>query len=277
MEYTTHGAKPPSLAEGTVRPRFELASPLGPDAIENKLDRSFAPEALRTAREGWNEMRQAHPDFYTGMTIYGSLVKGRAHEQSDVDAVVFYDPDSAYGKSFDSYAAMVEQPNEDIARHIGKRFRHKAYSDTFQGVGSYTKVAMNERIIDDNIAFAEQATQRPETADGGIDPGLIDLFHMRVGEGDIQAYRQRVVDNLAASAQGETVWREMMNQLKTKEEMRRGAEIHLPGSLAEATDYFGLQQITEKSFDVIPEKIQKLNTRFRRVCRLAGKVLSMLS
>lgn len=280
-EFTTHGAKPPSLAEGATRPRFELASSLGPNATESEPDRNFAPEVLHTARDGWNEMHQEHPDFYKGMTVYGSLVKGRGHEKSDVDAVIFYDPDSSYAQSFDSYAGMVSQPNEDIGKHINTHFQQQGYGETFQGVGSYSKVAINERIIDDNIAFAEQAGQRSETAAGGIDPSLVDLFHMRVGDGDIQGYRQRVVDSLAASVGGEAIWKEIMDQLGTKEEMRRGAEIHLPTSLDEAVGYFHLKPLagrsSEQGPEVTPENVQAAKTRLRRMRKLAGRVLDLVT
>lgn len=234
--YHTDGPKPPGL-NGEARRRFELATPFGPYPAEDGLDRVLAPGVLHVVREGWEAMRRAHPEFYIGLTIFGSTIKGRLHASSDIDFWIFVDPKSYHGGSpYDRSKRIYD----DASQHITQNLRQHGYAPTFQKSYPYLQVAINTRRLCAYIDIAaEQYVRQPATFDEWTHE-ILALFCFRLGSGRIQEFRAQTIDTLATLPHGQEIWREMMHQLASWEEERRGASIYLPQTLEQARDYFGL-------------------------------------
>jgi hypothetical protein len=237
--YHTDGQKPPS-AGGERRHRFELASPYGPDPDEDGIDRTFAPKVLHVIREGWEELRAADPDLFAGLTIEGSLVKGRAHDRSDADLSIFFNP----GPDDDSGSRWnrLEIVDEGVENTIDAAITDAGLPGTFRSRGSATYHPMNPDIVDEHVARAVDRTARLEAGEdrSDIDEDIIAMFHMRIGSGELPKLRKRVLDVLSSSPVGETVFRKMMSTLGRREEVRREAEVYLPDTLEDGYDYFRL-------------------------------------
>jgi hypothetical protein len=252
--YHTHFEKPPGLG-GEPRPRFELATPFGPNANETGQDTQFAPEALHTLRDGWEEMHAQSPDFYVGMAVHGSVVKGRSHEHSDVDGIVFFDPDAPSVQSL-SYVDMLRKPTADIRNTILKRLREKSLAETFTSLGSYNKVAMNEGIIDKALAGGELGGP---LVPGRIGQDIMQLFCMRIGSGKLLEYRARVLDKLSQLENGEQIWQALMSDLASYEEARRDAKIYLPPTIKDGYDYFRVRptEVSSGTLASTPDSVTK--------------------
>lgn len=78
-------------AEATTDKRFEIQRD------------EFVRERLVALRDCLAELQNEHPEIM-GLTIYGSITKGRAVEESDVDCVLFIDADKL----------MMIDPNADV-------------------------------------------------------------------------------------------------------------------------------------------------------------------
>ena len=240
--YHTDGLKPPPM-HGEERPRFELASPYGPNLDEVGLDRQFASSALSTVRDGWNEMHEAHPDFFVGLVVGGSLVKGRAHEHSDIDATIFYDPDSPYASSLGGLADQEGQVAHDVQEHIIGHLKDAGFGETFQRRNNIGAFALNARLIDAAITDATAIAERGERLLGRIDLSvLMAPFKFRLGEGRLQEYRAQIVNGLSQSEQGRYIWQLILLNLGQTEEYNRRASIRLPVELGRAATYFHLPQ-----------------------------------
>lgn len=238
-DYRTDGLKPDG-ADGEARQRFELASPYGPELDDDGLDRRFASEVLRTVREGWNEMHASNPDFYVGMTVFGSAVKGRIHEGSDVDGMIFVDMDSDHAKSLEP-GTLTDGPKQDVGRFILPHLQEKGYGETFQDGGSYRVMGLSQELIELGIKGAETRLDRGVRSELiAISNSVTAMFCMRVGEGRLQEFRKTYLDRLSASKHGETIWNLVMDDLRLEEEKRRDANIYLPRSLDEAYGYFNI-------------------------------------
>ncbi|MBP9820599.1 hypothetical protein KBC85_00475 [Candidatus Saccharibacteria bacterium] len=87
--------KPPELVGGPFMPRVITSSPYGPGATEYKPDRLFARRVLNTLGRRWNKLQSRYPDCLWGCTLNGSIIKGRFHDNSDIDPFIFYDPNQA--------------------------------------------------------------------------------------------------------------------------------------------------------------------------------------
>ncbi len=223
--------RPPGM-NGAPAPRFELPTPFGPNLGEDGLDHTFASNALVAIRAGWEEMRALRPDMYEGLTLHGSLVKGRLHKDSDVDGYAFCNPDAS--------PDVDQQAQTDLRTHIANRLKSGGYGESFWTTDSYRVVDMSPRLLDAALQSVLRGFDRGDSFAHdllGMDR-ILPLFYMPVGSGSIPAYRSRVISRLAGSEHGEQVWADMMDTLARKEEFRRRASIDLPRSLGAATVYF---------------------------------------
>jgi hypothetical protein len=240
FEYHTFGDKPAGLG-GELRPRFELASPYGPDADESGPDTEYAANVLHVVRAGWNEMHVGQPDLYVGMAALGSAVKGRIHKGSDVDGVIFYNPDSAFAQSV-IQGQLVDRINGDINDNILCALAAAGYGESFSGLGSFQKMALNSGIIDNGIALAEMRLNREGVGSrlNKLDLAITAMFFMRVGNGTLQDHRKHLLDRLSVSPFGEEIWSNITGFIAEEEEFRRQATIFLPRSIKEAYGYFNV-------------------------------------
>lgn len=232
--------KPPSL-DGEERKRFELASPYGPNLDDTSVDTTYAAELLHAVRDGWEEMRAENPDGFVGLTIHGSTIKGRIHDQSDVDPIIFFDQ-TAFGSG-----GMAEHIGKDMTEvayreHVVPRIEEAGYGSTFRNRWGVFPRVVNEPAVVKYLGYITRDAERT----GAVTPSrngdtLPSLFFMRVGSGHIPEYRQTVLDTLADSPVGEAVWKSLMWAVQDDEEHRRGATIYLPDTIQDGYEYFGCE------------------------------------
>lgn len=276
--------KQPSV-EGAEMPRFQLASPYGPNLNEYGLDTTFAPMALHELRSRYEVVR-GHPELakgVIGMTVFGSMVKGGARKAdetrylSDVDAYVFIDTDE-FGRQ-----PIYDKPHEHVSPWVDKTDPNlKAINTILTAQDSEIKgeylwsgfkyLAMNDAIVDRFIAEdVPRWLQGDFSFYGTCAQNVLAMFHMRVGSGKILSMRKRVVDGLNHTAGGEEIWQKIMDKLGKFEEGRRNATIYLPQTVQEGRDYFHAN-IVEGGALSIPSKADWVKTKLSKLVGTLGLI-----
>jgi hypothetical protein len=253
--------KPPKVPAGEVHPRFELASPYWPGASKEEPDSSQPLAVLRTLRSAWEELRAEDPDFFCGLTVHGSLVKGRSHSESDIDPVIYTNEGAAgdtlrkYGIEFDPQESYEPRSTakdfvqtrftEVLAKHAHAQIIPKSYLET--------NIWGNFILSDD---YFEQVGPRIRKQtlwclanyEGPFVPApFTHLFHLNVGSGQIPEFRGEVLDILEGWASkkhpnlGQHAWSGLKRRLIQVEEWNRGATIYFPETIQEARNYFLLR------------------------------------
>ena len=242
--YNTYRDKPPAVSGGTLLPRFVLDSPYAP---QDEGRSCLASEVLHSLRDGWEEVRGLSPQFKNGllgMTIIGSSVKGRLHDQSDIDPFIFFDP-NYFPQLGPNGVRAVGSPNLDemtiATRHI-IRSKMEKFGRTFADSRLHME-PMSKSRLDRGVEVLERTNKdRPQQLDAFIGNSIVEMFYMRIGSGTIQDYRAYLIGKLAMSKNGEKFWRSIVQRLGFEEEMRRGAKIYLPQTLEDAKGYFRLPE-----------------------------------
>jgi hypothetical protein len=234
-DLSTDGAKLPGV-DGEYLPRWELASPYAPDDHEDP--RGFAHAMLTTAREVYAEDYATHPGLYTGLVVYGSLIKGRAHANSDIDGCVLINPDSPSFQLMGGYKTVAGHVT-GLKDRIDERLAERGIASDDIRRARIRHINCSERILDTAISDVEkQAEYGKNTLH--IPDELFVPFMMRVGPGDIKNVRQHIIQKLSGVQHGERIWYEIAQTLVDYEEKRRDAAIDFPVTLADAADYFDL-------------------------------------
>ncbi len=247
---------PEPLPQGTVARRFDIRSPFAPGASETNPSGEFASLVLRAVREGWEELREAHPHTFAGMTVCGSTVKGRARETSDVDAFLFISTEGA-----DALQASQNRKPSISPKDTVKLAATQAFKETVGGILS--EMGLSDRTADpdqgiyitDKETMAKLAEGYATNSEWCYTNGspltwhpkpFVALFMLQVGSGEIPTYRASVINELLRAEQrtpgaGKLGWESVMQALATYEEINRGASLYLP-ELEVAADYFRIPQ-----------------------------------
>lgn len=245
--------KPPALPGRPSMPRVELETPYGPGATELVSDEVFAGEILGQFAAGWELVRQSNPDFFTGITVRGSLIKGRARPESDVDVFLFFNRDlledtlQTHGISSgcelsDTEKLLKHTFQAPIKSHMRDAGLSEAQYNFEAGCYDYSTSKLPIQLTN----WTKLASGTPSY---NLPPGtFVELFHPQLGTGDLAIYRTTIIETLLrldrerSDGLGTTMWAELMKRLEHNEEHNRGASIYLP-ALEDALDYQEICQL----------------------------------
>lgn len=254
--------KPMPVPENEHRPRFELESPFWPDDYDN-VPRSKIPRAiLNTIIDGWEEMRDEDPEFFEGITLHGSLVKGRSHDESDIDPVVYANEDAAQA-TLDKHGITVpDDEDPELMRYVeakdfidtrfravvGKLLESRGFPKSYSKSETWGAMLLSPDYFVSNFPQWEYNIAFCLKNDNEVFmPTPVEhLFHLRIGSGQIQTFRRQVFDGLESLPRqgrhdfGEIAWKSIARRVVQVEEWNRGATIMFPETIEEARHYFGV-------------------------------------
>lgn len=221
--------------------RFEITSPA-----------KSPHEYLHGLRNSWNELYADNGGFLVGMALYGSAVKGRFGPESDIDVMVFANPDHRTGPTGAELQDMLRRDVSD--RGVGE---HLINFDVREGHRDEKLVDVNEQIIDEFVEqvqgqyldqLANKDTEDPEYFTGT--KVLFGPFMMRVGNGKLREIRAHIFESIEwhthSEEQADNFWQAIADSLYRYEEARpredgTPASTYLPQKHADARNYFNLQ------------------------------------
>lgn len=252
--------KPMRVPKGEQHPRFEFASPYWPESYDNNPQSKLPLLILHTVRDTWNEMHREDPDFFCGLTVHGSLVKGRSHDESDIDPIIYTSKDTVEA-TLDKYKVIYDrtasyEPTSSAKEFVERRFREvlgaqskgKPIPESFLRSELWGNMVLPndyfKRIVPVASKMLKWCLKHNEKT---FFPYPVDhLFHLRVGPGRINEYRRDVLDgmgNLSSKKYpnlADSAWQAVRNSVVAVEEWNRGATIYFPETYDEARQYFGL-------------------------------------
>lgn len=172
----------------------------------------FSQERLRIIRETFDQLQRQYPDVLS-LSIYGSMSKGYATPDSDVDVIIYLD-------------VRKVKDEQDVEREmeIKNNFQEKLRP---MGIGCDCKIyQISEEIINEGLEDAERVRQSLN-----IDPNshmlphlgnqyqpIKDLFTgISVGVG-IQKYRRYLLKQLELQGEkGQKIWRGIIDSVRSFE------------------------------------------------------------
>lgn len=257
--FHTYHEKPPPLPDGERRKRFEFASPYWSDKYSNTPSHTLPLEILHTVREGWEVMRAEDPDFFCGLTLHGSLVKGRSHEHSDIDPIIYASKEAApdtlrkYGIPFGEYDGQLHANTKEFIESrfmgiVGASLKQAGFPQSYAMSEVWSPTALPSNYFTGIIPrWRSQIIWCLDTKNEVFMPYPVDhLFHMRIGSGLIQLYRQNILDGIESLESkhhpdiAEISWQSIARRVVQVEEWNRNATIHFPQTVGEAREYFHL-------------------------------------
>lgn len=241
---------------------------LGPKRFEVQTD-GFVKKRLDAIREGLKEMKEENPNVL-GLTLFGSMVKGKAHEDSDVDGYLFLDVDRL-AEEENELALQENREPRPVTFDIGDTGNLSTYPGehlydiykplireklTHDGSLSEEKIRdinirpVGHDMIDKHLLSLQQAIESLKNGDSEvrIEPSqnLYGLFHLAVGHG-LEGYRKYIIEELEQLGQeGEDIWRTIIRKTEQLEQyMYTDTPIHYPRTLTEARRAYISERSTE--------------------------------
>jgi hypothetical protein len=234
---------------------------LGPKRFEIQSD-SFVHERLDAVQNGVEEMKEEDPSV-VGLTMYGSMVKGKAHEGSDIDGYLYLDAERLAQNemeqalqenreprpvTFDTGDAgnLSTYPGEhlyDVYKPLLNEKMTKDGSLTEEQVSDINLRPISGEIIDRHLGSLQQGLEMARNGEEGVNiepsQNLYGLFHLEVGRG-LGGYRQQVIEKLEGLGQeGEEIWSKIIGQTEKLEQyMYTDTPIRYPRTLAEARNTY---------------------------------------
>lgn len=207
-------------------------------------------------------MRAEDPDFFLGMTLHGSLVKGRSHDESDIDPIIIADETIAaatlqkHGVDYEKDASY--EPYSSAKHFLTTRFQ-EIIKVPLADAGlpeSFAKSEVWAPIIlpDPHHYFAAIVPHTREMLTWCLNnnkelffPYPVEMiFRMRMGSGHIQDFRKSVIDSIEELHSEEhpdlatLAWQALARKVIKEEERNRGAAIYFPTTIDDAREYFHL-------------------------------------
>ncbi|TAH33875.1 hypothetical protein EYC59_04240 [Candidatus Saccharibacteria bacterium] len=224
----TSANKPPQCPEGQLLPRVVLATPYGPEATDEIPDETFAYNVLGQVIDCWESTRVGNPDFFSGLTIRGSFVKGRARLKSDLDLFLFFDPSQT--DSTDPYEQLEHAQAkivDDFRTPLSEALLHRGFSDTLATPELDVYSITPASIVSCLRKWVEQFEWELDSKSCGnfIPVNITALFHPQLGGGAVQDLRVDIITQLQNHKLGAQMWECLMKEIKRNEEWNRGADI----------------------------------------------------
>jgi predicted nucleotidyltransferase len=202
-------------------------------------------KSVRSVYEQTSAMLEVPLD---GMTIFGSSVKGRMHEGSDIDVAIFVSPEAL--------KARLMPPHRTLSGFIRTQFEQSSPD------ASPSIFVMSNELIDE-WARNTRSTDTDLVKEGSFSSGIVPLFYMMVGEGKVAEYRNRLLDQLEArGGSGEIIFAKLMEAVAHFEELNRRSNIRLPTDIQSAREYF---IVKPESVEAPPQRRDKIGAAISRV------------
>lgn len=210
-----------------------LASPYGPQ-LDNNLDTTTAASVLGAVRDSWETAYhtpyngRSQSDSIYGLVCFGSLVKGRFHARSDIDLGLLHRP---YEHDI---AVRVEAIEQTMSMELYRKGHARSLYLEHHAVDPITDIRIMQRALRAG-EFGKSRRGRPNPC---ISDGVVALFQLSIGSGEIPRLRSKFLQELVYSEGGNTIWQAIVDDVVDFEEYRRQGRITLPDTVAEAKDYF---------------------------------------
>lgn len=203
-----------------------------PDNRMQEADRNHEADRRLEVLEETIAAYQEQYDFVEGATVFGSTMHGDAHEKSDVDAMVFIDPDKVaqnHGVELDEvdYSDLAGVVQNDLVTKLDLQ-----NTSISSGKRNDIKVfPINEQIIDGLITEFEQSDEELPMLDRSISA----LFHPTVADGNrLGELRVSVLSKIASSKNPQELWSEIVRPVWTFEGSTHNEESKIPEQFEDA-------------------------------------------
>lgn len=205
-------------------------------------------------------LKEAMPE-YRGITVFGSVARGEARPDSDVDIFVLINPDETAPVA----ARLLENtPDAAVTSTVedgpleGATHFHGAIDIDYkftvmdmlkaQGINKADVIVMpvDQEVVDTGTQLVIDSVVRYESEGTRVVPRNIEaLFHAQVGAGDLLDLQQAAIKKLLAAEKGEVAWRMIRHMVIAREQGRGGdysdpSHRKIPADLQEAAEMFGL-------------------------------------
>lgn len=242
-----------SVTNGVSEKRFRLSG------------EAFAKERLRGAKTTIDDLRREHPEILS-LCMFGSMVKGNAKPESDIDGYLFVDADSVPDAQLvsqqregstevlfdqhtqDFYTTMIRDRlknqnglKDEQVRHV--RVRPISESIIGQELGLLSSWAIAAEQHEQTIAPFERGERSWADAPPDLRPpdyvlpseNLSAMFQLDVG-GGISRYRTSLLEKLSSLGdRGERIWQLIVRETESLEQrFHWDTKLAYPRTLAEA-------------------------------------------
>lgn len=208
-----------------------------PDNRMRETDRNYEADRRLEALKDTIATYQERIPFLEGSTVFGSTMHGDAHEKSDVDAMVFIDPDKAaqrYGIGIGAgdYSDLAKVIQKDLLVRLGLK-------DVSISSGERNDIKVypiNERIVDELITEFEQSSEELPMLHRSVSA----LFHPVVADGNrIKELRASVISKIASSKIPQELWNEIVRPVWTFEGDMHNEKSKIPMEFRDAQAVYG--------------------------------------
>jgi hypothetical protein len=208
------------------------------------------------------ELSITTPEF-VGMTLLGSVARGEATPESDVDIFVFIKPDQGAPLQdnpripvSERIRRVEEQPREGTVEfHGGIGVDYQSLISDKLGQNNIDKADIFVLPIDESIvdSTTQELLQNAKEIDEGntsigahVPHNIRGLFHVPIDDVNLQPYIHQVLSSLQNDSHGQTAWRMIRQQLagferhKTQKDFDGVQHRNIPLSLSAASEQYGL-------------------------------------
>lgn len=203
-----------------------------PDSRMQEADRNHEANRRLEVLEDTIASYQEQYDFVEGVTVFGSTMHGDAHEKSDVDAMVFIDPDKVaqgHGVELDEadYSDLAGVVQNDLLAKLDLKD-----ASISSGKRNDIKVfPINERIVDELINEFEQSDEELPMLHRSVSA----LFHPTVADGNrVGELRASVLSKIASSKNPQELWSEIVRPVWTFEGATHNEQSKIPEEFEDA-------------------------------------------
>lgn len=255
------------------------------NAEKTKVKRFVLPEdpqireRLDQTRNGFKRLKESCPEAIA-MTIYRSMVKGAAREESDIDSFVFFEEEATRRQLINEDWTWAKKEKESSDRNpseldlaaihhykpIIKKVMEEVGLSGKQLQDMRVRVISNKIISEELIRAAENDAkvvkwerktdeigklpveewiklERPKHPDFySLDWKISTIFHLAIGR-SLTPYREKVLAILASQGEvGERVWKQIIGSVANMEKSMRGSNYPnlYPQTIEAARKYFSL-------------------------------------
>lgn len=263
--------------EGTPKKRnIPNKGDLGPKRFEIQSD-TFIKERLNAVQSGVEKMKEENTNVI-GLSLFGSMVKGNAHEGSDIDGYLYIDAEHLAQEEAELAAQENREPRPvtfdvvnigNISTYPGEHL-YDIYKplikEKFTEDGSLTEEQISDinvrpvssEIIDRHLSLLQKGLELSKRDDTNVkieaSQNLCGLFHLAVGHG-LDKYRQEIIEKLEGLGEdGESIWGNIIGQTEKLEQyMYTDTPIRYPRTLVEARAMYIHEKDTSNNIEIPPQ------------------------
>jgi hypothetical protein len=216
----------------------------------------FSLQQLDRLSSAFRDLAVTKPEI-AGFTCYGSVSRGEAGPDSDVDMFAFVEvkPDAPMQKNVMVGESGILRTSEPGANIDGTFFHPGIAVDYTMAIQKACEVQgiadidvdvlpISPELVDSQVSQILADTKKYQGKKIGFMPRNIrGLFHVPVGEDGLRSYQAAVINRLTADPNGEAAWRMIRHVVAGFEKGRAGQDQEvehrdIPKTLAEAQAFY---------------------------------------